>query len=128
LHGALTLRAVLLFGALALPYLLLLELPFRLGIARWRAQRLSDLAARRGDLDSQVRRLATQPASDEVLQAMQYDLVLLQFYRGQVQEAQAVTTAPYGLRGRLFALALAVAAAFALDGLGDLVLRTLMRH
>jgi hypothetical protein len=75
-----------------------------------------------------VRRLATQPATDQILRAMQYDLVLLQFYRGQMDEARTTALAPFHLEGRLVALTLAVASALALDGGGPLLLRLLMPH
>src|SRR5262249_15439327 len=84
----LSLRGVALLAVLALPYLILLEVPFRLGMQRWRRTWLGDLTVRRADVESHVRRLSaadprsgTQDTSDENLRAMQYDLVLLQFYR-----------------------------------------------
>jgi hypothetical protein len=128
LHGVLTLRFLLFGLVVGLPYVLLLDLPYRLGTARWRAQRLATLGDRRADLESQVRRLATQPATDQILRAMQYDLVLLQFYRGQMDEARTTALAPFHLEGRLVALTLAVASALALDGGGPLLLRLLMPH
>jgi hypothetical protein len=128
LHGVLTLRFLLFGLVVGLPYVLLLDLPYRLGTARWRAQRLATLGDRRADLESQVRRLATQPATDQILRAMQYDLVLLQFYRGQMDEARTTALAPFRIEGRFVALTLAVASALALDGGGPLLLRLLMPH
>lgn len=121
LHGAITLRAVLLALVLVLPYEALMDVPYRLGIRGWRAQRLADLERQRAELESQVRRLATQEASDQVLRAMQYDLVLLQFYRGQMDEARRTTSAPFRLEGRIVAAVLAVVSAVVLDGGGVLV-------
>jgi len=126
---ALTPRAVALFAALALPYLLLLELPFRLGIRRWRRTWLADLAARRADVESHVRRLSAadpksgaQDTSDENLRAMQYDLVLLQFYRDKIAEADKVPSAPFAPLAAPLALLIAAAAAVFLDaGLTNLL-------
>lgn len=126
IHGTITLRALLYVLVLALPYVLLLDLPYRIGIGRWRAQRLDDLSARRADIESQVRRLATQEATDDVLRAMQYDLVLLQFYRAQIEEARATSAAPFRIEGRVVALVIAVASALALDGVGGVVIRLLV--
>jgi hypothetical protein len=126
LSGTLTVRAVAVVAAAALPYLLLLDVPYRVGIRRWRAFRLNDLAHRRAELESQVRRLASQPANDELLRAMQYDLVLLQFYRGQEDEVHATRAAPFRLEGRLIALLLAVAGGLLLDGAGGVLIRALV--
>jgi hypothetical protein len=126
LAAALTVRTLALVVAAALPYLLLLDVPYRLGIRRWRAYRLSELARRRAELESQVRRLASQAANDELLRAMQYDLVLLQFYRGQEDEARTTRAAPFRLEGRLIALVLAVAGGLLVDGMGGVVIRTLV--
>jgi hypothetical protein len=120
-HGTLTLRSLTFMLVLALPYLLLLDLPFRIGMGRWRVQRLTDLEARRADLESQVRRLATQPATDDLLRAMQYDLVLLQFYRGQIDEARSASNGPFRIEGRVVAVVASVASALLLDSAGGVV-------
>ena len=73
-----------------------------------------------------MRRLASQPANDDLLRAMQYDLVLLQFYRGQEDEARTTRAAPFRLEGQVAALVLALAGGLLLDGLGGVVIRTLV--
>jgi hypothetical protein len=115
-RGALTARGLGLLLALTLPYLLWLELPFRLGMRRWRGQRLADLEQRRAEVESQVRRLTGQEADDDMLRAMQYDLVLLQFYRGKQEEAARTPAAPFRLTGPLSALVAALASALLIDG------------
>jgi hypothetical protein len=121
-QGAVTLRGVALFLALALPYLLLLDLPYRLGIWRWRRAWLNDLTTRRADVESHVRRLSApdmqsgaQNTSEQNLRAMQYDLVLLQFYKDKIAEAERTPAAPFRLPGSLFALAVALLGALLLD-------------
>src|SRR5262249_41040645 len=98
-------------------------LPYRLGMLRWRRAWLSDLTGRRADVESHVRRLSVsdprsgaQDTSDENLRAMQYDLVLLQFYRDKIAEAEHTPSAPFALPGSLAALAVAVVGALLLDG------------
>jgi hypothetical protein len=125
---AVTTRGALLLAVLVVPYLLLLELPFRVGMRRWRRAWLADLAVRRADVESHVRRLsATDPRSgaqdtgDDNLRAMQYDLVLLQFYRDKIAEAGKTTAAPFGLASAFAALVLAAATALALDNATALV-------
>jgi hypothetical protein len=124
--ASLTLRGVAVAVAAALPYVLLLDVPYRVGLRRWRAFRLNDLAHRRAELESQVRRLASQAANDDLLRAMQYDLVLLQFYRGQEDEARATRAAPFRLEGQALALVVAVAGGLLLDSVGGVVIRTLV--
>jgi hypothetical protein len=118
----LTLRGLALLLALALPYVLLLELPYRLGIWRWRRDWREDLAKRRADVESHVRRLSvadprsgTQDTSDENLRAMQYDMVLLQFYQGKIEEVKRTPSAPFPLTSDLFALVVLVVTAVVVD-------------
>jgi hypothetical protein len=118
----LTLRGIVLFVALLAPYLLLLELPFRVGMRRWRSAWLAGLAARRAEVESHVRRLSAsdprsgvQDTSDENLRSMQYDLVLLQFYREKIAEASSTRAAPIRLSTVLVALIVAAATAAVLD-------------
>ena len=120
--ATLTLRGLALLLALALPYVLLLELPYRVGIWRWRRDWREDLAKRRADVESHVRRLSvadprsgTQDTSDENLRAMQYDMVLLQFYQGKIEEVQRTPSAPFPLTSDLFALVVLVVTAVVVD-------------
>lgn len=125
LNGAtlsLTLRGLALFLALALPYLLLVELPYRGGMAHWRRSWLHDLTERRADVESHVRRLSvpdpesgTQDTSDENLRAMQYDMVLLQFYQSKMDDVRHTPGSPYALASVVFALVVFAIVALALD-------------
>jgi hypothetical protein len=122
-HLVISERAPLLALALALPYLALIELPFRLGLDGWRRAWLRDLRARRTTIEAHVRRLsAPDPhtgapdTSEETLRVMQYDLVLLQFYTARIAEAERASAAPLGLGGALAVLLLIVAGALLLDG------------
>lgn len=119
---ALTPRGIILLVMLLLPYLLLIDLPFRIGMRRWRHAWLADLAGRRADVESHVRRLSVtdprsgmQDTSEENLRAMQYDLVLIQFYRDKMEEAERTTGAPFSVRRMLVALVIAIVAALLLD-------------
>lgn len=128
-QGALTARGLVLLLALLFPYLLFLELPYRVGIWRWRGQRLTDLAKRRAEVESQVRRLTGQEADDEALRAMQYDLVLLQFYRGKQEEATRTAAAPFRVVTRLVALVVALVGALVIDGgVGSIIHLLLAAH
>ena len=117
-----TLRVVPLALTLAVPYLALIEAPFRIGVRRWRRVWLRELGVRRANLESHVRRLSApdprtgaQNTSDENLRAMQYDLVLLQFYREKIAEAERTPASPFGFGGALFVLALVVVGALLFD-------------
>ncbi len=117
-----TLRVAPLALTLALPYLALIETPYRIGMRRWRRGWLRELGVRRANLESHVRRLSApdprtgaQNTSDENLRAMQYDLVLLEFYRSKIAEAEDTPAAPFGLGGALFVLALVIVGALLFD-------------
>jgi hypothetical protein len=118
-----TARAALLFGMVLVPYLLLHELPYRIGLTRWRRDWRSELSTRRADLESHVRRLSaadprtgSQDTSEVNLRAMQYDLVLLDFYRAKDIEAQRVSAAPHGPAGPLVVVLVALICALVADG------------
>ncbi|HET9111175.1 MAG TPA: hypothetical protein VFN78_10150 [Ktedonobacterales bacterium] len=122
-HLIISERAPLLALALALPYLALIELPFRLGLGGWRRAWLRDLRARRTTIEAHVRRLsAPDPTtgapdtSEETLRIMQYDLVLLQFYSTRIAEAERASAAALGLGGALAVLLIIVVGALLLDG------------
>ncbi len=122
-----TLRSVLFLAALVVPYLLLLSLPYHIGMRRWRHAWLTGLAARRAEVESHVRRLSatdprsgTQDTSDENLRSMQYDLVLLQFYRDKIAEAGKTRSAPFRVPTVLAALVIAAATALLLDNAATL--------
>ncbi len=117
-----TMRAVPLALALALPYIALIEAPYRIGLWRWRRAWLRELEVRRAHLESHVRRLSTpdprtgaQDTSDENLRAMQYDLVLLQFYRTKIEEARRIPAAPLTFWGTAFLVAVVIVGALLFD-------------
>lgn len=129
----LTLRGLALFLTLTLPYLLLLELPYRLGTRTWRRGWLRDLAERRADVESHVRRLSvpnpesgTQDTSDENLRAMQYDLVLLQFYQSKLDEIRRTASTPFAPLSLLAALVIFAVASLLLDGSGPALARLVL--
>lgn len=117
-----TLRGLVFLAILIVPYLLLLAIPFRVGMRRWRHAWLTGLAARRAEVESHVRRLSatdprsgTQDTSEENLRSMQYDLVLLQFYRDKIAEASKTRSAPLPFATVFAALIIAAATALVLD-------------
>jgi hypothetical protein len=119
---SLTPRALALFLVLVLPYALLVELPYRIGVAHWRRSWLRDLAERRADVESHVRRLSvpdpesgTQDTSDENLRAMQYDMVLLQFYQSKMEDVRRTPGGPYALGAVVFAIVVFAIVALGLD-------------
>ncbi|HKS70296.1 MAG TPA: hypothetical protein VJQ45_07745, partial [Ktedonobacterales bacterium] len=92
------------------------------GMARWRRSWLHDLTERRADVESHVRRLSvpdpdsgTQDTSDENLRAMQYDMVLLQFYQSKMDDVRHTPVEPYTLASVLFALVVFAVVALGLD-------------
>jgi hypothetical protein len=119
---SISLRSIALLLAFLLPFILLLELPFRQGMRQWQKAWLSDLAMRRADVESHIRRLSVvdprigaQDTSEENLRAMQYDLILLQFYQGKIDEAMKVRQSTESLRTAGAALLIVVVASLVLD-------------
>ena len=118
-----SLRSVALVAALALPCLALLDLPYRSGLNAWKRSWLADLAARRADVESHIRRLSItdprtgmQDTSEDNLRSMQYDLVLLQFYQSKIEESQKVRPSPVPEPSQYVVLVLIIAiAALILD-------------
>jgi hypothetical protein len=120
---AITLQTVALFVVPALILLAGLDIPFRVGIFRWRRYWLRELTTRRADIDAHVRRLSAvdpqtglQDSSNENLRAMQYDMVLLQFYATRIEETHRVSSAPYGWLAGIGVALLLVVVALAVDG------------
>ncbi len=118
-----SLRGVVVFLALALPYFTLIELPYRSGLRTWKRGWLADLQARRADVESHIRRLSItdprtgmQDTSEQNLRSMQYDLVLLQFYQSKIDETQKIRSSPVAQRRQyLLALVIILIAALILD-------------
>jgi hypothetical protein len=126
LTQAITLQTVALF---VVPTLLLLgglDIPYRVGISRWRRHWLNELTTRRADIDADVRRRSAvdpytgmQDSSDENLQVMQYNLTLLQFYITRTDETRRVSSAPYGLLAGIGLVLLLAVVAVLVDGLAQ---------
>lgn len=126
LTQALTLQTVALFVVPALILLAGLDIPYRVGIARWRRHWLNELTTRRADIDADVRRRSAvdphtgmQDSSDENLQVMQYNLTLLQFYITRTDETRRVSSAPYGLFAGIGVVLLLAVVALLVDGLAQ---------
>ena len=60
-------------------------------------------------------RSGNQDTSEENLRAMQYDLVLLQFYQGKIDETERTGDAPFRLRALLVAFVVIALCALLLD-------------
>ncbi|HEY7343462.1 MAG TPA: hypothetical protein VH591_21510 [Ktedonobacterales bacterium] len=126
LTQALTLQTVALFVVPALMLLAGVDIPYRVGIARWRRHWLNELTTRRADIDADVRRRSAvdpltgmQDSSDENLQVMQYNLTLLQFYITRTDETRRVSSAPYGLFAGIGIVLLLAVVALLVDGLAQ---------
>jgi hypothetical protein len=111
--------------ALLLPYVALLELPYRVGMRRWRRYWLAALTQRRVELEAHLRRLSAadpktgaQDTTDENLRAMEYDLVLLQFYRAKLDETARTPEAPFSRRRTLLLVTALVLIALIVDSVG----------
>jgi hypothetical protein len=111
--------------ALLLPYVVLLEAPYRIGMRRWRQYWLAALTQRRVELEAHLRRLSAadpktgeQDTTDENLRAMEYDLVLLQFYRSKLDETAHTPEAPFSRRRTLVLVMALLLIALIVDSVG----------
>ncbi len=109
-----TWRLLVYIAALALPYLLLIDLPYRQGITRWRATRLRDLMRRRLEIAQRLSHATPQPADQTDLRAIQ-DYLTWQYYRTQEEEVRATPSAPFSIERGVLALALTIITGFLLD-------------
>jgi hypothetical protein len=119
--------------ALLLPYLALLEGPYHLGMRGWRRYWLATLTQRRVELEAHLRRLSAadpktgeQDTTDENLRAMEYDLVLLQFYRAKLDETTRTPEAPFSRRRTLFLLTALLLLALVVDSVGPTLARLIL--
>jgi len=108
--------AAALFG----PYLLLVDLPFRAGMARWRSARLRELGLRRSEIAQRLSRSQPQATDQADLHTLQ-DYVTWQYYRTQESDVRDATLAPFAIGRLLLALILAIVGGFALDQLNQLL-------
>jgi hypothetical protein len=115
-----SLRLLIYAGALILPYLLLVDLPFREGIARWRTTRLHDLALRRNEIAQRLSRSQPQAADQTDLRALQ-DYMTWQYYRTQEIDVRETSLSPFSAGRLLLALILAILGGIALDQLNQLL-------
>ncbi len=115
-----SLRLLVYVGALMLPYVLLVDLPFREGMARWRSVRLRDLALRRNEIAQRLSRSQPQAADQTDLRTLQ-DYVTWQYYRTQESDVKDAPAAPLSLQRRTLALLLAILGGIALDWLNQLL-------
>jgi hypothetical protein len=123
---SITLQTVALIVVPALLLYVSLDVPYRVGIVRWRHHWLNELSTRRTDIDADVRRRSAidphtgvQDSSDENLRALQYNLTLVQFYATRSEETRRVSTAPYGIFARIGVVVLLVVVALLVDGLAQ---------
>lgn len=123
----LTARWLIYAGALILPYLLLIDLPFRRGIARWRAARLSELRRNRATLRQGENRTLPQVGNQAELLALQEQVSWL-FFRAQEAEVKEVSATPFSTEGRLLALVLTIGTAFLLNELNGFLSEFLNIH
>jgi hypothetical protein len=117
-------RLLIYLAALILPYVLLVDLPYREGIARWRGTILRELGLRRNEIAQRLSRAQPQALEQADLRTIQ-DYVTWQYYRTQESEVKHTPSAPFSLSRWLLALILIVLVGIALDQLNGLLFNVL---
>jgi len=107
-------RALIYVGALALPYLFLVDLPYRQGIARWRSAKLRELGLRRNEIAQRLSRAQPQALAQTDLHTIQ-EYLTWQYYRTLESEAKDVPAAPFSVERRTLALILTILGGFLLS-------------
>jgi hypothetical protein len=116
-YGPLQVSAVAIGAAvvLLLLFLLAIALPYRSGLTIWRAARLDALAQQQADLAARLERFAPEPANDQDIAAIQYDVARLQYLTLQEQSVRRERRWPFGLRDQFFALVIVLIASLLLE-------------
>lgn len=113
-------RLLVYAAALLVPYLLLVDLPFREGMARWRSARLRELGLRRSEIAQRLSRSQPQATDQTDLRTLQ-DYVTWQYYRTQESEVRDTPSSPFAIGRLLLALVLAILGGIALDWVNQLL-------
>ncbi len=109
-------RMLVYIGALVLPYLFLVDLPYRQGIARWRGARLRELGLRRSEIAQRLSRSQPQTLAQGDLHTIQ-EYLTWQYYRTLESEARDVPAAPFSIERRGLVLLLTILGGIALEQL-----------
>jgi hypothetical protein len=107
-------------AALIVPYVLLVDLPFREGMARWRSARLHDLTLRRSEIAQRLSRSQPQATDQTDLRTFQ-DYIIWQYYYTQEGEVKDTSAAPYSWQRLALWLVLAIIGGIALDQINQLL-------
>ncbi len=106
--------APLVAGAVLVPYLVALAIPFTLGMRRWRGARLSEATAQSQDLSAKLEHLAPTPELDADVTSVQYDVARLQYLQLHTAELRRERGTPFtvveGIVAVIIVLAVAVLA------------------
>ncbi len=116
---AITWQGVIIASVIFALYLAAVEVPFRAGMARWRAGRLAAIDTGKHELTAKLNRLAPEPeaATDDVT-TMQYSVARLQYLRLQEDDARHESMGAFAPVATLFAaLIVLIIAALAGDAI-----------
>jgi hypothetical protein len=117
---SLSARLLIYLAALILPYLLLIDLPYREGIARWRGTKLRELGLRRNEIAQRLSRAQPQALEQADLRTIQ-DYVTWQYYLTQESDIKQTPSTPFPIERWLLVLVLIILVGIALDQLNGLL-------
>lgn len=96
-------------------YLLAIEGPYRLGLDRWRQERLDILIGQKHDLNARLNRLDDAPPAPDDVGAIQYEVTRLQYVQLQESDLLHERAGPFRPRTLAAALAIILVVALLLD-------------
>jgi hypothetical protein len=101
--------ALIIAGVIVVLYLACVDLPFRIGSARWRRTRLTSVLTQKHELSVRLEQLGPEPTVADDVPTMQYDVARLQYLRLQEDDIRREHVTAYSVRENLIALVIALA-------------------
>ncbi len=106
--------------AFILPYLGLIDLPYRYGVNRWRQKHLKELRSARRLAEEEIARLPLKGEAKEDLHELEYHLGWIQYYQSAMAEISDTSESPFSVERRTTALLLATPLPLVLAAVQDL--------
>jgi hypothetical protein len=106
--------------AFLVPYAVLIDVPYRYGVSRWRLRKLKELRGARRLVEEEIARLPLTHERKEDLHELQYHLGWMDYYQKKMTEAAETDEAPFPVERRTTAFLLATPLPLILAAIQDI--------
>jgi hypothetical protein len=106
--------------AFLVPYALLIDVPYRYGVSRWRLRKLKELRGGRRVVEEEIARLPLTHEHKDDLHELQYHLGWMDYYQKKMTEAAETDEAPFPVERRTTAFLLATPLPLILAAIQDI--------